>query len=386
MGLRFDLCRLEVDVADDMLRAMMTNGGLVRREARRIAVIAVWLAIPIAAERGADAQAQPAVGDTVRIEMDEGAVEGVLVDRLPTGYLIRTGAGTQVVAYDSVRSIGLVGATPQPTPEPQPQPTPAETAAPEPIPLAESTTPPAPETSPEDFPIDRWMLLRFHYLFGVQPHIVYSAVASSERANNSGVDSELALMVDVTQDFTDWLAIGFDAVVDITERQVVDPGEQGCEFLGNCYPFENGLSHETITAMFTLWGKPYYRFGNARAWAGIGFNVALVNYLYTFSSGSGYSGSDTAFSVGAGAGADYIQPLSRKFGLVGSLSLMLGSPVYDEEISNFVEAGNTYQRSAVGHAVVPWRLGVGVGIAMGSASTAPPPAAVEGGGGFGGKQ
>jgi len=45
------------------------------------------------------------VGDTVRIETPTGAVEGVLIDRLPQGYLINQGTSSAVIPYVYVRAI-----------------------------------------------------------------------------------------------------------------------------------------------------------------------------------------------------------------------------------------------------------------------------------------
>jgi hypothetical protein len=64
----------------------------------------------------APAHAQ-APGDRVRIETTRGVVEGALVDRVPEGYLIRVGEGSQLVPYSTVRSIGPA---PQVAPPPQP--------------------------------------------------------------------------------------------------------------------------------------------------------------------------------------------------------------------------------------------------------------------------
>jgi hypothetical protein len=76
-------------------------------------------------------------GDQVRVETDAGPITGLLVDRLPDGYLIRTAQSTQVVPYASVKAIAKLDAAPAPPPAPPPPP-----AAPPPSPPP--AAPPAP--------------------------------------------------------------------------------------------------------------------------------------------------------------------------------------------------------------------------------------------------
>ncbi len=99
-------------------------------------------------------------GDRVRVETESGVVEGLLVDRLPQGYLLNLGTQTQVVLYVHVRGITRVDpaqpavAVPAvPTPEgpavpavPTASEAPAE--PPPPLVLDVPSPPMAPETAP----------------------------------------------------------------------------------------------------------------------------------------------------------------------------------------------------------------------------------------------
>ncbi|MFO0762905.1 MAG: hypothetical protein U0359_41095 [Byssovorax sp.] len=100
-------------------------------------------------------------GDQVRIDTDAGPITGLLVDRLPAGYLIRTAQNTQIVPYASVRVIAKLDAAPPPPPAalpPAPPAVPPPVAQPAPlpsapvvvmVPQAPPPAPPAPPTWPE---------------------------------------------------------------------------------------------------------------------------------------------------------------------------------------------------------------------------------------------
>jgi hypothetical protein len=172
------------------------------------------------------------------------------------------------------------------------------------------------------------------------------------------------------------LALGFDAIIDNAGSDIAEDGEVACEHVaGECYTFPNGLDYETLTLLFTLWGKPYLQIADLRVWGGPGINFALVmsNYLASSAEGVGYgSNSDTAFSISLGAGVDYRVPLGGRTSLVVSLGIALGSPVYDERMDPFIADGNVLDRQGVAHAVNPTRAFLGVGFGM-----MPPSAATE---------
>ncbi|MBI5547383.1 MAG: hypothetical protein HY901_26165 [Deltaproteobacteria bacterium] len=134
-------------------------------------VIAATLAATLA---GAEALAQ-VPGDPVRLETPGGVVEGVLVDRLPNGYLVNKGKASEVVPYTRVRSITKRAPAPADTPAPvsgsaavvpaavaMPAPVPAPMATPEVVlpglasdpapiagPIPPGVEPPAPPPPPE---------------------------------------------------------------------------------------------------------------------------------------------------------------------------------------------------------------------------------------------
>lgn len=90
-------------------------------------------------------------GDTVRIETAGGKIEGLLVDKLPNGYLVRFGTQTIVIPYPSVKSIEVVAPPPtEPPPEapattpPVEPPTEPPTEAPPPEPVAAVPVPATP--------------------------------------------------------------------------------------------------------------------------------------------------------------------------------------------------------------------------------------------------
>lgn len=108
---------------------------------RWILTTAVFLTCVLAGEsRAADA---PQAGDPVRIETVTGQiVEGELVEKLPTGYLIRVEvkkSETRVISYDLVKDIAKTDASAKASPTPGPaapvaEPaTPAATAIPRPV-------------------------------------------------------------------------------------------------------------------------------------------------------------------------------------------------------------------------------------------------------------
>jgi hypothetical protein len=91
------------------------------RYATAFALIAILLG---AREAGAQAP-----GDRVRIETGSGAIEGVLVDKLPEGYLVRVGDESVVVPYAKVTDVRVVPpevaepiAVEEPAAEPPPEP------------------------------------------------------------------------------------------------------------------------------------------------------------------------------------------------------------------------------------------------------------------------
>lgn len=87
-------------------------------------------------------------GDRVRVETESGVVEGLLVDRLPQGYLLNLGTQTQVVLYVHVRGITRVDPAQPAAPEALAVPV-APAAPPAPPPLVlDVPALPAPETAP----------------------------------------------------------------------------------------------------------------------------------------------------------------------------------------------------------------------------------------------
>jgi hypothetical protein len=71
--------------------------GATGRRALQVGALAIAL--------GASTAHAQIVGDRVRIETTAGVVEGTLVDRVPDGYLVRSGEDSRVVPYSTVKSI-----------------------------------------------------------------------------------------------------------------------------------------------------------------------------------------------------------------------------------------------------------------------------------------
>ncbi len=93
-------------------------------------------------------------GDRVRVQTESGVVEGLLVDRLPQGYLLNLGTQTQVVLYVHVRGITRVDpaqATVPVAPEAPAVPAAPEAPAEPPPPLVLDV--PSPPMSPETAPL-----------------------------------------------------------------------------------------------------------------------------------------------------------------------------------------------------------------------------------------
>lgn len=325
----------------------------------RPGVIACCLVVLVAhtaveAQEAPTPTAGPAVGDNVRVKTAGAVVEGVLIDKVPTGYLVRGAEGSVLIPYDQVETIEVVAA-PAAMPDAAGVPAvPADPVAP---------PPPGPKRAPVDMaklPRERWpMTATFQYVFGLQAHALSMGISGSgQTASFRPPESDVSLLPSVTMELKPWFGVGMDFLMNVTSAQQVAPGTEGCIDVG-CFLFPDGVSHNTFTLMPTIWAK-YLRDlakGRARLWGGAGVNLAWVNYNYDHYG----AGSDVGVSFALGAGGDYRLPLGS-YQLVFSTSLALGSPVYDENIDGFVFSDNVYTKGDVGHAVPAWRFGLGVGI------------------------
>lgn len=92
------------------------------RGAAAAAALAVMLCAPAARAQASE--------ERVHIETDAGVVEGTIIDRLPDGYLLRTGSGTRVIPYASVKSLSKIDDTHAPSAAPPIAPPVAPPAAP----------------------------------------------------------------------------------------------------------------------------------------------------------------------------------------------------------------------------------------------------------------
>lgn len=315
--------------------------------------VIIGCAVVLCAQTGvATAQSAPQVGDQVRVKTASAVVEGVLVDKLQHAYLVRTSERTLVIPYEQVESIEVVAAEPE-----------EETTAATPAPIPDEVVPLASALAPgivARAARKKWpMTFTVQYVFGLQPHALSMGISGSgQTASFRPPESDITILPATTVDLKPWLGLGVDFLMNLTSAMQVAPGTEGCINTG-CYPFPNGASHNTFTLMPTLWGKYLHQFGDgrARAWGGAGVNLAWVYYNYDHYG----AGSDVGVSLALGAGGDYRIPLGR-YQLVFSTSLALGSPVYDEDIDDFVFEGNSYSKGDVGHAVPAWRFGLGLGV------------------------
>ena len=194
-------------------------------------------------------------------------------------------------------------------------------------------------------------------------------------------DSNLAILTTVGFPANHWMSVEFDFLIDTTRTELVPDGQDGCslwlavESGNNCATFNDGVWYDSVTMMMTLWVRPYYSLGSARIWGGVGANLALVTSSYDAEpfGNLGYGSSkDTVFSVSFGAGVDARLPVGKNASLIGSLGLVLGSPVYDERIDDLFVDGFTWDTEAVGHAVNAWRLNMSIGVAFPTRKKATP--------------
>lgn len=156
------------------------------------ALLATALLALAAAPRAARAQVP---GDTVRVETESGIVTGLLIDRLPAGYLLRVGDSTSVVPYGSVKSMVKVEAQPAPPP-PAPAPPapvvvvlpPAPPPAP-PVQAAWPTPPPRPVQMGIPELVDAGRVILGLGVAGVLTGAVLAPVGYVARSNNTCHDA-----------------------------------------------------------------------------------------------------------------------------------------------------------------------------------------------------
>jgi hypothetical protein len=135
-------------------------------------------------------------GDSVRVETTSGTLTGLLVDRLPAGYLLRVGESTSVVPYGSVKAITRIEAQPGPPPQAAPPPAPSAPVVVV-LPPAPPPAPPAPQAWPAPRPVQtglpdlveagRW--LTGLGVFGVLTGAVMTPVGYVLKSNNTCHDA-----------------------------------------------------------------------------------------------------------------------------------------------------------------------------------------------------
>ncbi len=337
----------------------------------------------------------PQAGDPVRIETFAGElIEGTLLDKLPTGYLVRANYGgaaelTRTIRYEDVRSIRVAGPeapAPAPTAPPGGESPPATApsppgAAPGPA-LPPDTTPRAAAPADKKKKGERFpTFMTMGYVVGVYDRIQDTAIGRANTDGGQQPDDAFALILTVDGSPAPHLAIGGDFLIDSTRTYLLRPGEQGCGFYiqeatgSTCVEFPEGADYWTTTIMGTLWAKAWVGSATRRLWAGAGFNLAQIqtSYLYADSESAGYGdGEDVATSVSIGVGGEYVHPIgTRGRGVVVGAQFAMGSPVYGESIPDLFYDGFTWSRGEVGHAVNPWRLSIAVGIPFPSAKRGP---------------
>lgn len=163
-----------------------------RRAATRALLAAALLALGSLA---APARAQ-VPGDTVRVETESGPLTGLLIDRLPAGYLLRVGDATSVVPYGSVKSMVKVEAQPAPPPPPAPAPPapvvvllpPAPPPAP-PVQAAWPTPPPRPVQTGIPELVDVGRVITGLGIAGVLSGAVLAPVGYVAKSNNTCHDA-----------------------------------------------------------------------------------------------------------------------------------------------------------------------------------------------------
>ncbi|MBI3182178.1 MAG: hypothetical protein HYZ28_08540 [Myxococcales bacterium] len=181
----------------------------------------------------------------------------------------------------------------------------------------------------------------------------------------SCIHESLTLGATSTFPLTDWLALGVDLTIDSTRTLLVQAGQQGCdnEPFGDCRTFAQDVWHQTIALVGTAWLKPYYAFGPARAWAGLGVHLGYMESSYRPSpvesrvyGQSKNAGLDLAVGVGVDARIDF----GGGKGITGTLGILGGAPGVTEEYSTLPGSG-TWPHG-VEPMLDPWRLALGIGL------------------------
>lgn len=294
---------------------------------RILAVLGAVGALLLVATQPAQAQTAPPVpGDQVVVQTATKTISGILVDKVPDGYLVKVeGAATMLVPYAEVQSIR----TANPTAATASQPVPGVVAN---APMHVESDPPALLAG------ERWPLL-----FGVR-YFPGATRTLETQAGDFDVDSRLLLAGDVDAPLARFLSFGADVTYENTKTDI-GPG-----------------FYDTSTVLFTPSLRPHFRFGDIRLWLDGGVSYAFVETTYYFDGDPvPKRGRGHAFGPSYGAGIDWtIFPGEGLFHAVISTGVAMGAPVYSETYSKDFGFGKELRN--VGPAVPPTRLWMGLAI------------------------
>lgn len=281
------------------------------RFARLVAL--VMFLLPVFAQANDDVRP----GDTVRIDTEGGAVEGLLVEKVPDGYLVKTGAGNVVVSYTKVRSIRRTSAR----------------AGEAPGAITVATPVLYPQTR-EDLPaIGIWAPME---LLGVNIPIGLGDRVRDTPYGRIKADSQFAIGGSIEVPVNRWLALEGDVIADYTWSKRLPDGSQ----------------YKTETTMSTLWVRPYLRGGPTRLWAGAGMSYAVIRTRYQPASTgpvdepwfNSYGG---GFAPVVGAGLDAY--LVNRIGMVMVIGASVEKGAYETKSVRHLELPSTRDRGPVVH-------------------------------------
>lgn len=294
-------------------------------------VLLLVLALPAMAL----AQTPPVVaGDLVEIGTATKTVRGLLVDKVPDGYLVQTDAGNVLVRYTEVTSVTKV--------------TPAAGA-----PAMGVVAPRGQQWEPGDTPAmlgpKFWGYLFLRFAQGTQARELETAagdVAVDEIfMGGGGADVPVAR----------FLNAAFGAYYAMADADLEDVGPNA--------------TYDTYTVFIDAQVRPSFRVGRARMWAGGGIAYAFVESTYDKIPGDPGKKTGRSHNFGPlfGGGVDFTLMNARnpKAGpdLLVTFAVESGAPTFDETFASYDFGGET--KKDVGFAVPPMRAYAGIGLGFG---------------------
>lgn len=283
------------------------------------------------------AQAPPIVaGDLVEIGTATRTVHGLLVDKIPDGYLVQTDAGNVLIRYAEVTSVTKV--------------TPAAGA---PVPATGVVATPRPQWEPGDTPPmlgpKFWGYLFLRFGHGTEPRELETAVGKVEASElmifNAGADLPLAR----------FLNVAFGASYTQADAELED--------------LDDAAAYKTYTVLVDAQLRPSFRVGRARMWVGGGLAYAFVESRYERIPGDPGKKSGRSHNFGPlfGGGIDVTLMNARnpKVGpdILVTFAVESGGPTFDEAFAPSDFGGET--KKDVGFAMPQTRVYAGIGLGFG---------------------